>query len=203
MDLYEEEDSFYQEGVSVIAGVDEVGRGCLAGPVFAAAVILPRGIQIPNLNDSKKLSPKVREEVSQRVLDLALAYQIAQVSVEEIDRLNILRASLQAMKLAIHGLSVIPHLLLIDGNQQVAVELSQHLLIGGDGRCASIAAASVIAKVARDRYMTEQEKLYPGFNFSRHKGYGTIRHLDELNRFGPTPLHRRSFSPVSQMTFAL
>jgi ribonuclease HII len=199
VDLYAEEQSLRAEGFELLAGVDEVGRGCLAGPVFAAAVILPQDLKIPQLNDSKKLSPQLREKISAIILQQALAYKIERVSVEEIDRINILQASLQAMQLAIAGLSIFPKLLLVDGNQQVEVSIPQKTVIQGDGRCASIAAASVIAKVARDRYMAEQEKIFPQFSFSQHKGYGTAQHLEELKKHGPTPLHRRSFAPVRDL----
>jgi len=199
MDLYAEESSFYARGIARLGGVDEVGRGCLAGPVFAAAVILPRGLRIPDLNDSKKLKPEVRERVSAEVLEKAVAWSIASVSVEEIDELNILWASMKAMRLAVESLKTRPELLLIDGNRVTDVELPQCAIIEGDGRCASIAAASVIAKVARDRWMAEQEALYPQFRFSRHKGYGTPQHLQELRQHGPTPLHRKTFAPVAQV----
>jgi ribonuclease HII len=199
VDLYAEEQVLRAEGFELLAGVDEVGRGCLAGPVFAAAVILPQDLKIPQLNDSKKLSPQLREKISAIILQQALAYKIERVSVEEIDRINILQASLKAMQLAIAGLLIFPKLLLIDGNQQVEVSIPQKTVIQGDGRCASIAAASVIAKVARDRYMAEQEKIFPQFSFSQHKGYGTAQHLEELKKHGPTPLHRRSFAPVRDL----
>lgn len=199
LDLYSEEITFRSQGYLILAGVDEVGRGCIAGPVFAAAVILAIESKIPKLNDSKKLSSGVREEVAEIILKKSLAYQIVAVDAGEIDRINILRASLQAMRLAVEGLDRVPDLVLVDGNQAVDLRVPQKNLVGGDGRCASIAAASVIAKVARDRFMTEQEKLYPQFQFSSHKGYGTAQHLEELKRHGPTPLHRRSFAPVRQM----
>ena len=198
MGLYASQNAFHQEGYQVIAGVDEVGRGCLAGPVCAAAVILPIGLRIPKLDDSKKLKPEVREQVNAVVLQKAIAWHIVMVSVEEIDQLNILWASMKAMKLAVEGLAQAPDLLLVDGNRETELKIPQRAIVEGDGRCASIAAASVIAKVARDRYMTEQQEIYPGFSFASHKGYGTPQHLRELDTHGPTPLHRRSFSPVVQ-----
>ena len=199
MDLFAEEKSFYSSGITRLAGVDEVGRGCLAGPVFAAAVILPQELRISDLNDSKKLPPEVRERVSAEVLEKALAWSIVSVPVEEIDRLNILWASMKAMRLAVEGLKMLPELLLVDGNRVTDLQLPQRAMVAGDGRCASIAAASVIAKVARDRWMAEQENIYPQFRFSRHKGYGTPQHLEELRRHGPTPLHRKTFAPVAQV----
>lgn len=198
MDLYAEEQTFYEQGFATLAGVDEVGRGCIAGPVFAAAVILPRELRIPDLDDSKKLLAPVRERISEIILREAIATCIAMVSVEEVDSLNILWASMKAMRLAVEGLKPAPGLLLIDGNRPTDLPLPQLALVAGDGRCASIAAASVIAKVARDRWMAEQEAHFPGFSFARHKGYGTEQHLRELKQHGPTPLHRRSFAPVQE-----
>jgi len=199
MDLYAEEQKFLFEGYATLAGVDEVGRGCIAGPVFAAAVILPSDLRIPQLNDSKKLSAQVRERLSEIILREALAWNIAEVSVEEIDTLNILWASMKAMRLAVEGLRMVPDLLLVDGNRETDLPLKQRAIVEGDGRCASIAAASVIAKVARDRWMSEQETHFPGFSFAQHKGYGTEQHLRELRKHGPTPLHRRSFAPVQAL----
>lgn len=195
-DLYSEEIPFYEEGFATLAGVDEVGRGCIAGPVFAAAVILPRELRLPELDDSKKLKPKVRERLSEVIHREALAACIAMVSVEEVDQLNILWASMKAMRLAVEGLKLQPGLLLVDGNRVTDLKLPQRAIVAGDARCASIAAASVIAKVARDRWMTEREADYPGFSFAKHKGYGTAQHLRELKQHGATPLHRRSFAPV-------
>ncbi len=199
MDLYAEEQKFLAEGYATLGGVDEVGRGCIAGPVFAAAVILPSELRIPQLNDSKKLTPKVRERLSEVILREAVAWNIVQVSVAEIDELNILWASMKAMSLAVGGLRVAPDLLLVDGNRTTDLPLQQRAIVEGDGRCASIAAASVIAKVARDRWMAEQEAHFPGFSFAQHKGYGTEQHLRELRTHGPTSLHRRTFAPVQEL----
>ncbi len=199
-DLHQEERQFFFQGYQWIAGVDEVGRGCLAGPVFAAAVILPRDCILPGLNDSKKLKASVRETLSEQILRQAVANHIAIVSVEEIDRINIFHASLKAMRLAIEGLSQSPDLVLIDGKFSVDISIPQKPLVGGDGRFASIAAASIIAKVARDRFMAEQERIFPDYGFAKHKGYGTAQHLRELRKHGPTPLHRRSFSPVRELS---
>ncbi len=198
LDLYAEEQPFYEEGFATLAGVDEVGRGCIAGPVFAAAVILPRAWRLPELDDSKKLKAPVRERLSEAILREAVASCVAMVSVEEVDRLNILWASMKAMRLAVEGLGVKPELLLVDGNRVTDLKLPQRAIVAGDARCASIAAASVIAKVARDRWMAEREAEYPGFSFARHKGYGTAQHLRELKAHGATPLHRRTFAPVQE-----
>ncbi len=198
MGLYAEDRFFRLEGYSILAGVDEVGRGCLAGPVFAAAVVLPDGLKIRGLNDSKQLAPEIRQKLSAIILNKALAYRIEMVSVEEIDQINILQASLKAMRLAVSGLSIRPQLTLVDGIFSFGAEFLQRTLVGGDGRSASIAAASIIAKVARDAYMAQQEKRFPQFSFSRHKGYGTPQHLEELKKNGPTELHRKSFSPVRE-----
>ncbi|MDX1386841.1 MAG: ribonuclease HII [bacterium] len=196
MDLMEMERSFYAKGCQIIAGVDEVGRGCLAGPVYAAAVILPQDFYHSEINDSKKLTPAKRENLNDFILEKALSLKIAWVEVEEIDQINIFHAALKAMKMALQGLSKKPDLTLVDGKFPVPFEGPQETLVKGDGRSASIAAASIIAKVARDRRMGELEKLFPQFSFSQHKGYGTAVHLKELRQYGPTPFHRRSFAPV-------
>jgi ribonuclease HII len=198
MDLLLEERSWYAKGVKAIAGVDEVGRGCLAGPVYAAAVILPPEFNLPQLNDSKKLTPAQREVLFVQIQRQAVAWRVAHVEVEEIDHINIFHASLKAMALALAGLSVRPERVLVDGTFTAPVDLPQTPLVKGDSRSASIAAASIIAKVTRDRFMAEQEKYYPKFSFGRHKGYGTPQHLEELKSHGPTPLHRRSFAPVQE-----
>jgi ribonuclease HII len=196
VDLMKEERHWYARGLTHLAGVDEVGRGCLAGPVYAAAVILPPNFDLPHLNDSKKLKSVQREVLSVQIQRQAIAWRVAKVEVEEIDRINIFRASLRAIALALEGLSVRPERVLVDGNFPAPVDLPQTTLVKGDQRSASIAAASIIAKVARDRFMAGLEKIYPKFSFGRHKGYGTAKHLEELKTHGPTPLHRRSFAPV-------
>lgn len=195
-DLYQEEQKLREGGYTLLAGVDEVGRGCLAGPVFAAAVVLPAALRLPQLDDSKKLSAPLRERLDGQIRLQALAWQVAWVGVEEIDKINILHASLKAMRLAVEGLAQNPHLVLVDGRQKIGFFLPQKTYVGGDAQLASIAAASVVAKVARDRYMQEQEKFFPHFSFGRHKGYGTAQHLEELRVYGATSLHRRSFAPV-------
>ena len=182
----------------LVCGVDEAGAGPLAGPVVAAAVILPRELAIPGLNDSKKLTPRKREALFDQITAAAVAYSIAFVTAEEIDELDILNARMLAMNRAIEGLSVQPDLCLIDGNRDhgsaVAIAAPHACLVGGDGRSASIAAASILAKVSRDRYVTDVlDRTYPQYQFARHKGYGTKLHYAMLDTYGPCPAHRRSF----------
>jgi len=182
------------KGICRIAGVDEVGRGCLAGPVFAAAVILPAGLHLSEVNDSKKLSPETRERLFECIRHEAVAWAVASVSSEEIDHINIHNASLKAMRLAVEGLATAPDYLLIDGKfSLVDMFLPQEAIIGGDGLSQSIAAASIMAKVTRDRWIAEEGKKYPDFGFAKHKGYGTAAHREAIRRHGLTPLHRRSF----------
>ncbi len=193
------ERSYFAQGLDTIAGVDEVGRGCLAGPVFAAAVILPCEFYLPGLNDSKKLSVKQRESLFEKIVVQALAYQVAWVDVAEIDQLNIFHASLKAMALALDHLKIKPQMVLVDGKFKIPYDMPQQTLVKGDSRSASIAAASIVAKVSRDRRAADWEKDYPGFSFSKHKGYGTAQHLRELKDHGPTPIHRKSFAPVNAL----
>ena len=182
----------------LVCGVDEAGAGPLAGPVVAAAVILPRELAIPGLNDSKKLTPIKREALFDQITAAAVDYSIAFVTAEEIDELDILNARMLAMNRAIEGLSVQPDLCLVDGNRDhgsaVAIAVPHVCLVGGDGRSASIAAASILAKVSRDRYVTDVlDRAYPQYQFARHKGYGTKLHYAMLDTYGPCPAHRRSF----------
>jgi ribonuclease HII len=181
------------DGYAVVCGVDEAGRGPLAGPVYAAAAILPEEPQIAGLNDSKKLSPKRREALFEQIVEHAVSFCIAEASVEEIDTMNILQASLLAMRRAVEGLDVPPDLVLTDGNQDPGFGLATRTVIGGDGVSASIAAASILAKVARDRYMLELDARYPAYNFAKHKGYGTQLHYEMLELHGPCPEHRKTF----------
>lgn len=183
----------------LVAGIDEVGRGCLAGPVYAAAVILPPRCRIRDLDDSKKLNPSTRREVSRRVRDKALAWSIGRAEVEEIDTINILRATFLAMRRALQQLGQPPTECWVDGNQDPKLGLPVRLIVGGDGLEACIMAASVIAKVARDEEMARLCEAHPGYGFSRHKGYGTPFHLEALRRLGPSPIHRRSFAPCAQV----
>jgi ribonuclease HII len=183
-------------GFTAIAGVDEVGVAPLAGPVLAAAVILPPDIHLPQLNDSKQLTPVQRDVLYEQIMAVACTVHMGMATVEEIDRLNILQATRLAHRRAIMGLSVRPQLVLIDGRFPANVPVPQLVVIDGDATCASIAAASVVAKVTRDRLMTDLDPRYPSYGFAQHKGYGTKQHLDAIRRHGLTPLHRRSFLPV-------
>ncbi len=181
------------------AGVDEVGRGPLAGPVVAAAVILDPNKPIEGLADSKKLSEKKREALYPIIKENALYFSVAEASVEEIDRINILQASLLAMQRAIEGLGVLPEHVLVDGNKAPNVSMSVDTVVKGDSRVASISAASIIAKVDRDRMMHEYHQRYPQFSFHKHKAYGSKQHLAELLEHGPTPEHRKTFAPVRRL----
>ena len=186
------------EGFAAVCGVDEAGAGPLMGPVYAAAVILPEDCDLPELNDSKKLTEKKREKLFPLIQEQAVAWSVARVEASEIDETDILSARMKAMQMAIDGLSVTPDLALIDGNRDkghsAAITTAHRCIVGGDGISASIAAASVLAKVSRDRYVTEVlDKAYPQYQFARHKGYGTKLHYEMLDKYGPCPEHRRSF----------
>lgn len=192
-ELWTIENEIYDSGVSPLCGVDEAGRGPLAGPVCAAAVILPRGLVIEGLNDSKKLSEKRREALYEEIIACSLAYGVAFATVEEIEERNILGATFLAMNRAIAKLDVRPALALIDGNRNKGIETASRCVIGGDGKCADIAAASILAKVTRDRYMLKMAEEYPQYGFDKHKGYGTAAHYAAIRAFGPSPIHRMSF----------
>ena len=197
------------EGLTLIAGVDEVGRGCWAGPVYAAAVILPDGLKHRHLNDSKLLLVEYREELNHFLCHHAeVHWALGIASTEEIDTHNILRASLLAMRRAVEGLRhagvpVQPHACLIDGNQKAGLPCPDITVVDGDARCPSIAAASVIAKVARDRAMAELAALYPAYGLENHKGYGTPEHARALTLHGPCPIHRRTFKPIRERSYAV
>lgn len=193
MQLWDIENAIYDEGETLLCGVDEAGRGPLAGPVCAAAVILPRGLEIEGLNDSKKLSEKKREALFDLICTEAISYGIAFASVEEIESMNILNAAMKAMNRAIAKLSPQPSLALIDGNRNSAIELPSRCIVKGDSKCADIAAASVLAKVTRDRYMLQMAEKYPQYGFEKHKGYGTKLHYEALREYGPCDIHRPSF----------
>ena len=192
-ELWELENELYAQGYALLCGVDEAGRGPLAGPVCAAAVILPAGLEIPGLNDSKKLSEKQREALFEPIKAAAKAYGIAFATVEEIENLNILNATFLAMNRAISQLSPQPELALIDGKRNTGITVPSRCVVKGDSRCADIAAASVLAKVSRDRYMLEMAEKYPEYGFDRHKGYGTKLHYEAIRQYGPCPIHRLSF----------
>ena len=185
-------------GALRIAGIDEVGRGPLFGPVVAAAVILPKGCRLPGLTDSKKLSEKKRNELDREIRLNAVAWAIAAVDAETIDRINIRRASLEAMRRAISQLALSPDFLLIDGRDTIEWDCQQQAVIQGDATSFSIAAASVLAKVHRDRLLVELDSEYPGYGLARHKGYCSPEHMAALELLGPTPLHRKSYQPVAQ-----
>lgn len=182
----------------LIAGIDEAGRGCLAGPVVAAAVILPADHGLLGLNDSKQLSAAAREKLFPQIQQRALAWAIASASVAEIDRLNILQANFLAMRRAVSALELTPALCRVDGNQDPRLGLPTALVVGGDALHAEIMAASILAKVARDRLLVELDVQYPGYGFAQHKGYGTAAHLAALRRLGPCVEHRMSFAPCAQ-----
>jgi ribonuclease HII len=197
---WKHEKAALQQGALRVAGLDEVGRGPLFGPVVAAAVILGPKFRLKGLTDSKKLAEKVREEFAIEIRARALAWAIAAVDVETIDRINIRRASLLAMRLAVEQLAPTADFLLIDGIDTIEWEGPQESIIQGDSISISIAAASVLAKVHRDRMLVEFDSQFPGYGLASHKGYGCPQHLAALARLGPTPLHRKSFSPVAQLT---
>ena len=192
-ELWTLENEIYAEGYKLICGVDEAGRGPLAGPVYAAAVILPRDADIPGLNDSKKLTEKKREALFDVITRSALSYGIASASVEEIEKLNILNATFLAMNRAVAQLDPQPELTLVDGNRNTGIETMSRCIVKGDSKCADIAAASVLAKVSRDRYMRALAEEFPEYHFEKHKGYGTKLHYEALREFGPLPVHRVSF----------
>ena len=187
------ENQLREAGYTAICGVDEAGRGPLSGPVVAAACILPAGCEIPGLNDSKKLTPKQRDRLFDTVREVAIAYAIGMASPEEIDQLNILNATMLAMRRAIEGLPVKADFALIDGNCARGIDMPHKTVISGDALSVSISAASILAKVTRDRICLENDRDYPEYGFAKHKGYGTREHMDALRRLGPCPLHRRSF----------
>lgn len=190
---YQLEQEYSERGYSMICGVDEAGRGPLCGPVVAAAVILPTGLYIEGLNDSKKLSEKRREELYDRICDSAIAYAIAESSVEEINRTNILEATMAAMRKAICALPVPADFALVDGNVVRNFPIPAQAVIHGDALSPSIAAASILAKVTRDRQCVELDRQYPQYGIIRHKGYGTKEHKEALFTYGPSPIHRTKF----------
>jgi ribonuclease HII len=197
MDLFDDQPT----PVLMLAGVDEVGRGPLAGPVIAAAVILDPSRPITGLRDSKKLTAARRAELAEIIESQALAVGIGRAEVAEIDLLNILRASLLAMERAVANLSLQPDVVYVDGNITPTLAMPAVAIVGGDDRVASISAASIVAKVIRDREMDRAAAHYPNYGFERHKGYATAAHLEALERFGPSPLHRTSFAPIRVSTF--
>ena len=197
MDLWQYERQASASGYGLVCGCDEAGAGPLAGPVYAAAVILPLGIELPGLNDSKQLTQRKREALFPLIQEKATAWAVAYVEAEEIDRTDILSARMKAMQLAIDHLPQPPEFALIDGNRDrgasCAITTPHRCIVKGDSQSASIAAASILAKVSRDRFMLEMAQRYPQYGFERHKGYGTKLHYEQLRTYGPSPIHRRSF----------
>ena len=193
VDLWACEREQWAQGVRILCGVDEAGAGPLAGPVYAAAVILPRDAVIDGLNDSKKLTEKKRDALFDVITERALTYGIASASVEEIEEFNILNATFLAMNRAVAKLDPAPELALIDGNRNTGIAMPSRCIVKGDSRCADIAAASILAKVSRDRYMLNLAEKYPQYHFEKHKGYGTKLHYEALREYGPSPEHRPSF----------
>lgn len=192
-DFWKLENEYYNEGFSLICGVDEAGRGPLAGRVYAAAVCLPRNEIIPGLDDSKKLSETKRDILYDIILERAICSCVAFATVEEIEENNILNATYMAMNRAISGLDPMPDVALVDGNRNSGIELYSRCVVKGDSLCANISAASILAKISRDRYMCEMAAIYPQYGFDKHKGYGTAAHYKAIKRFGPCELHRLSF----------
>lgn len=192
-------DLFAPEQFSRIAGVDEVGRGCLAGPVVAAAVILDPNRPIKGLRDSKKLSAKKRDELAQEIKEKALAWSVAAMGPEVIDKINILQATLEAMKAAVEKLPVEPDFVQVDGNKLPKWKWLSEAVVKGDDKVEWISAASIIAKTSRDAYMCKMAELYPQYGFEHHVGYGTAEHIKALKAYGPTPIHRKTFAPVREV----
>jgi ribonuclease HII len=192
-DLWQYESSCFDRGIQLVCGIDEAGRGPLAGPVCAAAVILPPNLEIEGLNDSKKLSDKRRRALYDVIVEQAVAYGIAFADEQEIDTVNILQATFLAMRRAVEQLSVQPEIALVDGNRDPGLTIPTETIVGGDGKSANIAAASILAKVTRDRYMEQMAEQYPQYGFEIHKGYGTKRHYAAIEEFGASPIHRKTF----------
>lgn len=192
-DLWQLEEACYAQGHTAVCGVDEAGAGPLAGRVYAGAVILPRGWSHPYLNDSKKVTPRRRDILYDLICQEAVAWSVAWAEAEEIDRINILNARMLTMERAIQGLSVKADMALIDGNRSTGITVPNQTVVKGDGKSASIAAASILAKVARDRYMLDMAEIYPQYAFERHKGYPTKLHYERLDQYGPCPIHRLTF----------
>ena len=198
MSIFEYENKCRDAGYRLVAGVDEAGRGPLAGAVYAAAVIFDEGVYIEGVNDSKKLTPKKRDELFDEIIARAKAYSIFSVDEKTIDEINILNATYMAFQGAINGLSVQPDYVLIDGNRAKGIEIPHETVVKGDSKSFSIAAASILAKVARDRYIEEADKIYPEYGFAVHKGYGTKAHREAIAKYGPCPIHRMTFGGVRE-----
>lgn len=193
MDWLEYENKALEEGYRIICGVDEAGRGPLAGPVYAAAVILPEGHIVEGVNDSKKLSEKKRDMLYDKIVDECVCYSVGTATEKEIDEINILQATFLAMKRAVEGLEIKPDIALIDGNKKPGLDIAEWDIVKGDSKSANIAAASIIAKVSRDRYMLEMAEKYPQYQFEKHKGYGTKLHYEMIEKYGISEIHRKTF----------
>lgn len=193
MDWLEYENAALNSGFEVICGIDEAGRGPLAGPVYAAAVILPKGHIVEGVNDSKKISEKKRDLLFDKIIDECVCYSIGIASEQEIDEINILQATFLAMRRAVAGLEIKPDIALVDGNKKPGLDIAEQTIVKGDSKSANIAAASIIAKVSRDRYMLEMAEKYPEYQFEKHKGYGTKLHYEMLEKYGISPIHRKTF----------
>jgi len=193
MDWLEYENKALSEGYKIICGVDEAGRGPLAGPVYAAAVILPEGHIVQGVDDSKKLSEKKRSILYDKIIDECISYSIGTASPQEIDSINILQATFLAMRRAVDGLEIKPEIALIDGNKKPGLDIDEWDIVKGDSKSANIAAASIIAKVSRDRYMLQMAEKYPQYQFEKHKGYGTKLHYEMIEKYGICEIHRRTF----------
>lgn len=193
MDWLNYENKAYEQGYKTICGIDEAGRGPLAGPVYACAVILPKGHIVEGVNDSKKLSEKKREILYDKIIDECLCWSIGIATEKEIDEINILQATFLAMKRAVYGLEIKPDLALIDGNKKPGLDIDEWDIVKGDAKSANISAASVIAKVSRDRFMLELAEKYPQYQFEKHKGYGTKLHYEMIEKYGVSPVHRKTF----------
>lgn len=193
MDWLEYENAALNSGFEVVCGIDEAGRGPLAGPVYAAAVILPKGHIVEGVNDSKKISEKKRDLLFDKIIDECVCYSIGTASEQEIDEINILQATFLAMRRAVAGLEIKPDIALIDGNKKSGLDIAEQTIVKGDSKSANIAAASIIAKVSRDRYMLEMAEKYPQYQFEKHKGYGTKLHYEMLEKYGISPIHRKTF----------
>ncbi|MBQ4527665.1 MAG: ribonuclease HII [Clostridia bacterium] len=198
INIFEYENKCRANGYKLIAGVDEAGRGPLAGAVYAAAVIFDEGVYIEGVNDSKKLTPKKRDALYDEIIAKAKAYCIFSVDEKVIDEINILNATYKAFQGAIAGLEIEPDYVLIDGNRAKGIEVAHETVVKGDSKSFSIAAASILAKVARDRYIEEADKIYPEYGFAGHKGYGTKAHLEAIAKYGPCPIHRLTFGGVRE-----
>ena len=194
------EQKVHEQGYCLIAGIDEAGRGALAGPVVAAAVILPLDYSNGKIKDSKKLSASNREQCLKIINDVALGVGVGIISPQIIDEINILQATLQAMREAVNSLPLVPEFLLVDGNQKINISIPQQTIVGGDNKSISCAAASIVAKVTRDIIMEENSTIFPAYDFSRNKGYGTSAHITQIKAFGMTSIHRKLFKPKSLLT---